>query len=69
VDLIMPKRNGKDAVAAMRRARPELKVVYMSGYSADIIRERDIAEVDAAFLSKPLLPQDLLRTVRDVLDA
>ncbi len=69
VDLIMPKRNGKDAVAAMRRVRPQLKVVYMSGYSADIIRERDIAEVDAVFLSKPLLPEDLLRTVRDVLDA
>jgi CheY-like chemotaxis protein len=69
IDLIMPKRSGKDAVGEMRKARQGIKVVYMSGYTADIIRERDIAEVDAAFLSKPLLPQDLLRTVRDALDA
>ena len=69
IDLIMPKRNGRDAAAEMRKASPGLKVVYMSGYTADIIRERDIAEADAVFLPKPLLPQDMLRTVRDVLDA
>ncbi len=68
-DVIMPKKNGKAAFREIRALRIDAKAIFMSGYSADIIREKDLLEENMVLLNKPVLPQDLLRRVREMLDA
>ncbi len=66
-DLVMPRVSGRQLAERLRRTRPGIKVVSMSGYS-------DHAEVNhapgpgEAFLAKPIMPDALLRTLRSVLD-
>ncbi len=49
--------------------RPEMSVIYMSGYTDDTIVQQGMLEAGAAFIQKPITPGPLLRKVRDVLDA
>lgn len=66
-DLLMPHKNGKEAYDEIKKINPDIKIVYVSGYSDDIIR-RGIFEEGLDFISKPLKPNDFLRKIRDVLD-
>jgi PAS domain S-box-containing protein len=68
-DVIMPKKNGRTAFREIRALRSDAKAIFMSGYSADIIREKDLLEENMVLLNKPVQPQDLLRRVREMLDA
>jgi signal transduction histidine kinase/CheY-like chemotaxis protein len=67
-DLIMPKLNGKEAYDEMKVWHPELKVIFMSGYAPDAIREKMSLEENVELISKPILPNALLMKVRSVLD-
>lgn len=67
-DIIMPKKNGKDAYEEIRRARPDIKVIFTGGYTADIIHQRGFLGEDLTMLTKPLSPQGLLIKIREVLD-
>ncbi|NTW66282.1 MAG: response regulator [Nitrospirae bacterium] len=68
-DVMMPKRNGKTAFGEIRALRSDAKAIFMSGYSSDIIHQKDLLEEHMVLLNKPVLPQDLLRRVREMLDA
>jgi signal transduction histidine kinase len=68
LDVIMPKMNGKDAYEQIRKLSPGCKVIFMSGYTDDIIHKRGLLDVGLAFVSKPLRPEKLLQKVREVLD-
>jgi signal transduction histidine kinase len=68
-DVIMPKMNGKEAYDQIKGSRPDVKVLFMSGYTADIIQSRGILAEGSSFLSKPIIPDQLLRKVREVLDS
>ncbi len=68
LDVIMPKKNGREVAQAVRDLRPHMRLVYMSGYTADIIRKEGIAEEGIPFLPKPVNPTELLQTVRQTLD-
>jgi PAS domain S-box-containing protein len=67
-DVVMPKKNGREIVEEIRRIRPEIKVVFISGYTADIMHSKGILEKDVDFITKPFLKADLLQRVRQVLD-
>jgi len=67
-DLIMPKKNGKEVYEAIRKVRPDMKVLFMSGYSDDIIRKRDFLDKGLDCILKPSSPDDLLEKVRKILD-
>ncbi|HZS52051.1 MAG TPA: PAS domain S-box protein [Bryobacterales bacterium] len=68
LDMTMPRKSGRDTLAALREVAPELPVVLASGYSAD--GNEDLAALGArAFIQKPYRPEDLLRTLRAVLDS
>jgi PAS domain S-box-containing protein len=67
-DVVMPKKNGKEILEEIRRIKPEMKVVFLSGYTADIMHSKGILEKDVDFITKPFLKADLLRKVRDMLD-
>jgi CheY-like chemotaxis protein len=69
LDVIMPKKNGKEAYDAIRKENPHVKVIFTSGYTADIIQRRGILEEGSDFILKPFLPHKLLEKVRTVLDS
>jgi len=66
-DVIMPNKSGKEAYYAINEIRPGIKALFMSGYSKDIIQE-DISRLGLHFVSKPILPTELLKKVREALD-
>ena len=65
-DLRMPEISGHELARRMRVHRPEIKVIYMSGYSSDAIVAIDR---DGNFLEKPFRPEQLIAMVRKVLDS
>ncbi len=68
VDVVMPKIGGRDVYDAAKTIRPGIKVLFSSGYPADIIHKKGIVDEGLQFISKPVRPGDLLRKVREVLD-
>jgi PAS domain S-box-containing protein len=68
-DMVMPEgMTGSEVAAQLRKRKPELKVIFTSGYSAEVMG-KDISQSDIAFLSKPYLPSQLAQLVRQCLDA
>jgi len=66
-DVIMPRKNGREAVEEINKIRSGIPVIFMSGYSADILTRRGIAEDSVNYLSKPLKPMVLLKKIRSLL--
>ena len=68
-DVVMPGAGGRQLADELRRHRPDLRVLYMSGYTDDaIVRHGVEANIDA-FLQKPFTPLSIARKVREVIDA
>jgi PAS domain S-box-containing protein len=67
-DVVMPGMSGSELAERMRASRPDLKVLYSSGYTDDTVMRHGIAEERMAFIEKPFSPDRLLRKVREVLD-
>lgn len=68
-DLVIPHMNGRELCRELETIRPDVKVLFMSGYSADVIRARGICVDEFTVLSKPFNPEELLQTVRSVLQS
>ncbi len=68
-DMVMPEgMTGRELACQLKKRKPELKVIYSSGYSPDS-NGRDLGQSDTVFLAKPYLPPQLARTVRQSLDS
>jgi DNA-binding NarL/FixJ family response regulator len=65
----MPEMSGPDVVRQIQPGRPDLRVLYISGYTDEAIVHHGILESGAAFLQKPFLPDALAKKVREVMDA
>jgi FixJ family two-component response regulator len=65
----MPVLNGRELSERLAADRPEIRVLFMSGYTDDEIMRRGLLQPGAPFLQKPFVPADLSRKVRDVLDS
>lgn len=68
-DVVMPELSGPELARQMKVLRPDLRVLYTSGYTDDAIGRHGVLERDIAFAPKPFTPHALLQKVRDVLDA
>lgn len=68
VDVIMPKKNGKEVFDRVREINPQARILFASGYTADLINTKGILEDEMDYVSKPVSPHDLLAKVRDILD-
>jgi PAS domain S-box-containing protein len=67
-DIIMPRLDGRKAYEEIRRLRPNIKVLFASGYTEDLLSIKDILDQDLDFIQKPMRPHELLMKVRTVLD-
>ena len=68
LDVIMPKKNGWETYDTIRRVRQDIRVIFMSGYTADVFQQRAIPNEEMNVLTKPIPPGDLLKAVRYELD-
>jgi PAS domain S-box-containing protein len=68
-DVVMPGRSGKDLAAELRALSPATKVVYMSGNTQDVIVHQGIVGPGVNLIEKPFAAENLLRKIREVLDA
>ena len=67
-DVMMPRKNGKEAYEEIVEMNPEIKVLFMSGYTADILSSKGMKKEGVSYCSKPIAPKDLLHKVRVILD-
>ena len=68
VDVIMPHMNGKEVYQVIKSSKPNLSVVYFSGYSSDVISSHGILNEGTYFIQKPFTIQSLSTKIREVLD-
>ena len=69
-DLVMPERlNGRELAEKLWAERPKLKVIFTSGYSADVVGKDFLLRTGLSYLQKPYAPQNLTLMVRNCLDA
>ncbi len=68
LDVIMPVKNGRDAYEQIKKLSPDIKAIFMSGYTDDIIAEKGILEEGFDFISKPINPDTLMRKIKEVLN-
>jgi len=67
-DVVMPGMNGKELAKRLEELRPEIKVLFMSGYTDNAIVHNGLLDKGIAFIPKPLTPMGLARKVREVLN-
>lgn len=67
-DVIMPGMSGRDLAERLISLRPGISVVYMSGYTSEVIMQRDLLAPQAAFVRKPFTREEIARKIRQVLD-
>ncbi|MBI5643759.1 MAG: PAS domain S-box protein [Deltaproteobacteria bacterium] len=68
LDVIMPRKNGKEAYGEIIKINPRVKAMFLSGYTEDIINKKGILEEGLNFYIKPISASGLLRKIREVLD-
>jgi PAS domain S-box-containing protein len=66
-DVVMPGMTGRELAGRLQASRPALKVLYISGYSSDVIARQGMLDVGVVYLSKPFAPVDLAGKVREIL--
>jgi len=67
-DIVMPKKNGKEAYLEIKKSCPDIKALFMSGYTADTAYRKRVLEAELDFVMKPISPSNFLKKVRKILD-
>ena len=68
-DVVMPEMNGRDLARALKATHPEIKCLFMSGYTADVIAENGVLHEGVHFIQKPFSGDELAAGIRAALDA
>lgn len=68
LDVVMPKKNGKEVYEEIKKNMPDVKALFTSGYTADVIHKKGVLDENLNFISKPVSPKELLKKVREIID-
>ena len=68
-DVVMPQMSGRELAQTLKELRPEIKVLYMSGYAEDVLFRQGVLDANLIFLQKPFRQYELTAKVRQVLDS
>ncbi|MCX5718366.1 MAG: ATP-binding protein, partial [Nitrospirae bacterium] len=68
LDVLMPKKNGKEVHEEIKKIKPDMKALFISGYTSNFIHKRGVLEEGIHFVLKPISPTKLLKKMREVLD-
>jgi PAS domain S-box-containing protein len=68
LDVVMPRMNGKEAYNHIKKLKPEIPVLFFSGYTDDIIHKKGVYDKELNFISKPVIPFEFLNKIRQLLD-
>lgn len=68
-DVVMPQMNGRDLASRVKERRPDVRVLFMSGYTEEAIAHRGVLEAGSSLISKPFTQEALTRKLRDLLDS
>lgn len=68
-DVVMPGKSGKDLANELKDRRPQMKILFMSGYTYDAIAQYGVVDLGTHLIEKPFTPNALCRRVRELLDA
>lgn len=68
LDGIMPKKSGKEVLRETKVIRPNIKIIFVSGYPEDMLELEDMEGQEVICLQKPVRPAELLNKVREILD-
>ena len=69
LDVVMPRKNGKEAFEEIKKIRENIPVIFSSGYTHDIILKKGLLEEESNLIMKPVSPNALLHKIRDILDS
>ncbi|UCD66845.1 MAG: PAS domain S-box protein [Deltaproteobacteria bacterium] len=67
-DVIMPKMDGQELANAIQNERPGIQVIFMSGYTDDVIAHHGVLDPDVNFIQKPITPSKLGKVLKEVLE-
>ena len=67
-DVVMPKMQGQEMYEKMKKISPDIKILFITGYPEDVIDRKSVSGKENDTLSKPVIPDELLRKIREVLD-
>jgi PAS domain S-box-containing protein len=68
LDVVMPEKNGKEAYEEIRTMKYDIKALFMSGYTSDVVLAKGVFAKAPYYIAKPIAPNELLRHVRNILD-
>ncbi|MBN2402589.1 MAG: PAS domain S-box protein [Spirochaetes bacterium] len=68
IDSVMPKKNGREVYNEIIKINPDVKVLFTSGYTRDVVLDKGIEEKEFDFISKPITPKKLLHKVSEILE-
>jgi len=67
-DVIMPKKNGKEAYEEIKKINPDIKVLFSSGYTREVVIDKGVHDKAVNFIQKPLSSSEILNKIREVLN-
>ena len=68
LDVLMPKRNGQDVYNEIQKLKPDIKVIFCSGHTGDVLIDKGLIKEGTSFIEKPMSPNLLAGKVREILD-
>lgn len=68
LDAVMPVKNGNEAYKEIKKIRPDIRSIFLSGHTMDAINKKETLDEGVSFIAKPVSPKDLLARIKEVFD-